>query len=66
MRAAARGPLAQDQVMSELVQVTRAEGVCEIRLNRPEKRNAITFAMYAALSAPSPLPRRTRVFGRSS
>lgn len=37
--------------MSELVQVTRAEGVCEIRLNRPEKRNAITFAMYAALSA---------------
>ena len=27
----------------------RAAGVCEVRLNRPEKRNAITFAMYAAL-----------------
>ena len=26
-----------------------AAGVCELRLNRPEKRNAITFAMYAAL-----------------
>ena len=35
--------------MSELVRVVSAAGVCEVRLNRPEKRNAITFAMYAAL-----------------
>jgi enoyl-CoA hydratase/carnithine racemase len=37
--------------MSDLVQVTADEGICQIRLNRPQKRNAITFAMYAALSA---------------
>jgi enoyl-CoA hydratase/carnithine racemase len=37
--------------MNDLVRVTQSEGVCEIRLNRPEKRNAITFAMYAGLSA---------------
>ncbi len=35
--------------MSELVRVVSAAGVCEVRFNRPEKRNAITFAMYAAL-----------------
>jgi enoyl-CoA hydratase/carnithine racemase len=35
--------------MSEQVLVSRADGVCEVRLNRPEKRNAITFAMYEAL-----------------
>ncbi|HYB34166.1 MAG TPA: enoyl-CoA hydratase-related protein [Steroidobacteraceae bacterium] len=34
--------------MSEL-RVTGADGVCELRFNRPEKRNAITLAMYAAL-----------------
>jgi enoyl-CoA hydratase/carnithine racemase len=34
--------------MNEPVRVTSAAGVCEVRLNRPEKRNAITFAMYAA------------------
>ncbi|HYL03810.1 MAG TPA: enoyl-CoA hydratase-related protein [Steroidobacteraceae bacterium] len=27
----------------------RADGVCELRFNRPAKRNAITFAMYQAL-----------------
>jgi enoyl-CoA hydratase/carnithine racemase len=32
-----------DQVL-----VSCAEGVCEVRFNRPEKRNAITFAMYEA------------------
>jgi enoyl-CoA hydratase/carnithine racemase len=31
--------------------VSRDGGVCEVRLNRPEKRNAITFAMYEALGA---------------
>jgi enoyl-CoA hydratase/carnithine racemase len=36
--------------MSEQVLVTHADGVCELRLNRPEKRNAITFAMYEALA----------------
>ena len=35
--------------MSAQVLVSRADGVCEIRLNRPEKRNAITQAMYEAL-----------------
>ena len=35
--------------MSEQVLSATAAGVCELRLNRPEKRNAITFAMYAAL-----------------
>lgn len=35
--------------MSEQVLVSRAAGVCEVRFNRPEKRNAITLAMYAAL-----------------
>ena len=34
--------------MNEL-RVSTADGVCELRLNRPEKRNAITLAMYAAL-----------------
>jgi len=36
--------------MSEQLLVTRADGVFEMRLNRPEKRNAITFAMYEALA----------------
>jgi len=36
--------------MSEPVLVTRAEGVCEVRFNRPEKRNAITFLMYQQLT----------------
>jgi enoyl-CoA hydratase/carnithine racemase len=35
--------------MSDQVVVTRSGGVCEIQLNRPEKRNAITMAMYGAI-----------------
>jgi enoyl-CoA hydratase/carnithine racemase len=35
--------------MSEHILVSRTAAVCEVRLNRPEKRNAITFAMYQAL-----------------
>src|SRR5882724_8075134 len=35
--------------MTDHVLVSQADGVCELRLNRPEKRNAITFAMYDAL-----------------
>jgi enoyl-CoA hydratase/carnithine racemase len=31
--------------------VSREAGICEVRLNRPEKRNAINFAMYQALVA---------------
>jgi enoyl-CoA hydratase/carnithine racemase len=31
------------------VLVSSADGICELRLNRPEKRNAITVAMYDAL-----------------
>ncbi len=37
--------------MSEHILRSCAEGVCELRFNRPEKRNAITFAMYQALAA---------------
>jgi enoyl-CoA hydratase/carnithine racemase len=37
--------------MSPQVLVSGADGVCEIRLNRPEKRNAITLSMYEALCA---------------
>ena len=37
--------------MSAQVVVSSAEAVCEVRLNRPEKRNAITLAMYQALAA---------------
>src|SRR3569833_360701 len=29
--------------------VSRADGVCEVQLNRPEKRNALTLAMYGGL-----------------
>ena len=36
--------------MTEQVLTSRADGVCELRLNRPEKRNAITFGMYQALA----------------
>jgi enoyl-CoA hydratase/carnithine racemase len=35
--------------MTAQILVSSADGVCEIRLNRPEKRNAITLAMYEAL-----------------
>jgi enoyl-CoA hydratase/carnithine racemase len=35
--------------MSDQVIVSSSDGVCEIQLNRPEKRNAITQAMYGAL-----------------
>jgi enoyl-CoA hydratase/carnithine racemase len=35
--------------MTDHILVSQADGVCELRLNRPEKRNAITFAMYDAL-----------------
>ena len=37
--------------MSAQILVSSADGVCEIRLNRPEKRNAITLSMYEALCA---------------
>ncbi len=36
--------------MSEQVVVSKSGGVCEVQLNRPEKRNAITLAMYGALT----------------
>lgn len=35
--------------MSEQLLSFSADGVCELRFNRPEKRNAITYAMYEAL-----------------
>ena len=36
--------------MSEHVRVERSNGVLAITLNRPDRRNAITIAMYAALA----------------
>ena len=39
----------QGAAMSDQVIVSSSDGVCEIQLNRPEKRNAITQAMYGAL-----------------
>lgn len=36
--------------MSEQVIVTHRDAVCEVRLNRPEKRNALTLDMYRALT----------------
>jgi enoyl-CoA hydratase/carnithine racemase len=36
--------------MSEHILVERADGRLRIRMNRPERRNAITVAMYAALA----------------
>ncbi len=35
--------------MSEQLLTSSADGVCEMRFNRPEKRNAITYAMYESL-----------------
>jgi enoyl-CoA hydratase/carnithine racemase len=37
--------------MSEEILKSCAEGVCELRFDRPEKRNAITHRMYQALAA---------------
>ena len=37
-------------ILSEDVRVERREGVLSITLNRPERRNAITIDMYAALA----------------
>jgi len=36
--------------MSEPILVASDAGVCEVRLNRPEKRNAVTFLMYEQLT----------------
>ena len=35
--------------MTDHILVSQTSGVCELRLNRPEKRNAITLAMYDTL-----------------
>ena len=34
---------------TEELQITRREGVVEVVFNRPERRNAFTAAMYAAM-----------------
>ena len=36
--------------MTELVEITPRDGVLEIVLNRPEKKNAVTSPMYAAMT----------------
>jgi len=35
--------------MTDHILVSQTSGVCELRLNRPDKRNAITLAMYDTL-----------------
>jgi enoyl-CoA hydratase/carnithine racemase len=35
--------------MSDQILVSRADGICEVQLNRPDKRNALTLAMYGAI-----------------
>ena len=37
--------------MQDLILIHEADGVLELRFNRPEKKNAITGAMYDALTA---------------
>lgn len=37
--------------MSEHIEVTRHGAINAIRINRPDKKNALTFAMYTALAA---------------
>ena len=37
-------------IMTDTVVITRTEAVLEIRLNRPEKKNALTRAMYDAMA----------------
>lgn len=37
--------------MSEFVRVSEADGVMEIRLHRPERKNALTHEMYSAMTA---------------
>jgi enoyl-CoA hydratase/carnithine racemase len=46
----AAGPCRKLPRMSEQILVTRAGAVRELRLNRPEKRNAITAGMYEELA----------------
>src|ERR1700677_1472429 len=41
----------QGKAMNDLVVVSDAEGVLEIRFNRPEKKNALTRDMYETVSA---------------
>ena len=36
--------------MTDNIVITRTNGVLEIRLNRPEKKNALTRAMYDAMA----------------
>jgi len=35
--------------MSDQILVSRADGICEVQLNRPQKRNALTLAMYGEI-----------------
>ncbi|MEM7462793.1 MAG: crotonase/enoyl-CoA hydratase family protein [Pseudomonadota bacterium] len=37
--------------MSELIEITRAQGVLTVRMNRPDKKNALTTDMYRGLAS---------------
>jgi len=44
-------PMTQDLIPPNLILVDEADGILELRFNRPDKKNAITGAMYGTLAA---------------
>ena len=36
--------------MSDHIEITHSDGICTLRMNRPDKKNALTRAMYAAMT----------------
>ncbi len=36
--------------MTDHIEITRRDGVLAVRMNRPDKKNALTSAMYAAMA----------------
>ena len=42
--------LCAERDMSEFVNVSQADGILQIRLRRPERKNALTHAMYTAMT----------------
>ena len=51
--------------MSEHVVIETSNGILEIRLNRPDKKNALTLDMYAAMSGAMTAANDDQQFGSS-